>query len=30
VLDRYRGDRVVDLGGRFTMPGFIDTHIHIA
>jgi predicted amidohydrolase YtcJ len=30
IAGRYRADRVLDLHGRLTMPGFIDTHIHIA
>ncbi|MDB5562982.1 MAG: ade [Hyphomicrobiales bacterium] len=25
----YEGDRVIDGGGRFAVPGFIDTHLHI-
>lgn len=27
---RYRAERIVDLGGRTLLPGFIDTHIHIS
>jgi predicted amidohydrolase YtcJ len=30
IAGRFRADRVVDLRGRLTTPGFIDTHIHIA
>ncbi len=30
LLDQYRADRVIDLGGRLVTPGFIDTHIHIS
>ena len=26
---RYRGDTEIDCGGRFAVPGFIDTHLHI-
>ncbi|HAI21775.1 MAG TPA: amidohydrolase, partial [Clostridiales bacterium UBA8153] len=31
-LARYRGPgtRVVELAGRFLMPGFIDAHVHLA
>ena len=28
-LGDYRADAVVDLGGRFLAPGFIDAHVHI-
>jgi predicted amidohydrolase YtcJ len=30
AVQRYIGDRtqVIDAGGRFVMPGFIDTHVH--
>ncbi|MFC3703451.1 adenine deaminase [Devosia honganensis] len=29
TLAGYDGDTVVDGGGRFAVPGFIDTHLHI-
>ena len=30
LLRRYRAAKMIDLYGRFAMPGFNDTHIHIA
>jgi len=30
LLDRYRADRTIDLDGKFVVPGFIDSHIHIS
>ena len=30
LAERYTADRIVDLGGRLVVPGFIDTHIHIS
>lgn len=27
--DGYRGAQVVDLGGRYVCPGFIDAHVHV-
>lgn len=29
VFGAYEGRRVVDMGGRVLVPGFIDTHLHI-
>ncbi len=29
VFGHYEGRRVVDVGGRVLVPGFIDTHLHI-
>ncbi|MBU9699545.1 adenine deaminase [Rhodobacteraceae bacterium HSP-20] len=29
VFGEYQGRRVVDMGGRVLVPGFIDTHLHI-
>lgn len=29
VFGEYQGLRVVDMGGRVLVPGFIDTHLHI-
>jgi predicted amidohydrolase YtcJ len=29
LIGRYQADRTIDLGGRLTIPGFIDTHIHV-
>ncbi len=26
---RYEGERVIEAEGRFAVPGFIDTHLHI-
>ena len=28
--EQYHAERSIDLGGRFVVPGFIDTHIHIS
>lgn len=28
LLDAYSAPRVIDLGGKTLMPGFIDTHVH--
>ena len=28
LLDAYSASKVIDLGGRTLMPGFIDTHVH--
>jgi len=27
--EKYRGAKVIDLGGKVVLPGFIDTHIHL-
>ncbi len=29
VGDGYRGEREIDLGGRYLCPGFLDAHVHI-
>lgn len=29
VCDRYEAKRIIDVSGRFLVPGFIDTHLHI-
>jgi predicted amidohydrolase YtcJ len=29
LLDEYRSSNTVDLGGKFAMPGFIDSHTHL-
>ena len=29
LFDRYVAGQTVDLGGRFAMPGFIDSHTHL-
>src|SRR5215472_15220315 len=26
----YRGDELIDLGGKLLIPGLIDTHVHVA
>ena len=28
IADSYRGAREIDAGGRFVVPGFIDSHVH--
>ena len=30
LRDQYRAERLVDLGGKLVVPGFIDTHIHMS
>lgn len=30
LRNRYAGARIIDLGGRTVLPGFMDTHIHLA
>ncbi len=29
TYDEYDGDEIIDLNGRFVVPGFIDSHLHI-
>ena len=29
IGERYEGQQVVDLAGRFLLPGLIDAHIHV-
>lgn len=29
ICDHYDGRRIIDVTGRFLVPGFIDTHLHI-
>lgn len=29
ICDHYEGHRVIDVRGKFLVPGFIDTHLHI-
>ena len=29
LIDRYLPEQAIDIEGKFVVPGFIDTHIHI-
>src|SRR5438045_7808742 len=30
LLERYKDDEVIDVGGKLIIPGLIDTHVHLA
>jgi cytosine/adenosine deaminase-related metal-dependent hydrolase len=30
LLERYRDDEIIDVGGKLIIPGLIDTHVHLA
>src|SRR5579859_7957733 len=30
LLERYRDDEAIDVGGKLIIPGLIDTHVHVA